>query len=105
MVDDVHVAELVRFCVVPLLYVPVAVYCCVYPAATDAVPGVTETEVSTGAVAVRVADPLMVPEAALTVVVPCVSVVANPPVLIVATDVDDDVHFALLVRFFVVPLL
>jgi len=27
--DDVHAAVLVRFCVVPLLYVPVAVNCCV----------------------------------------------------------------------------
>jgi hypothetical protein len=55
--DEVQVAVLVRFCVVPLLYVPVAVNCCVYPAATDAVPGVTAIEANTGVVTVNVAEP------------------------------------------------
>jgi len=52
--DDVQVAVVVRFCVVPLLYVPVAVNCCVYPFATDAVPGVTAIETREGAVPVPV---------------------------------------------------
>jgi hypothetical protein len=68
--DDVQVAVLVRFCVVPLLYVPVAVNCCVYPFATDAVPGVTAIEVNTAAVTVNVAEPVIVPEAAVIVAVP-----------------------------------
>jgi hypothetical protein len=68
--DEVQVAVLVRFCVLPSLYVPVAVNCCVYPAATDAVPGVTATEANTGAVTVSVAEPWIVPEVAAIVVVP-----------------------------------
>ncbi|HZW93196.1 MAG TPA: hypothetical protein VFF64_09615, partial [Candidatus Eremiobacteraceae bacterium] len=50
--DEVQVAVLVRFCVVPLLYVPVAVNCCVYPAATEGVAGVTAIETRIGAVPV-----------------------------------------------------
>ena len=75
------------------------------PAANDAVPGVTEIEVSIGAVTVSVADPLIVPVAALMVVVPFANVAAKPVLLIVATVVVDDVHVALLVRFFVDPSL
>jgi hypothetical protein len=103
--EELQLALVVRFCVVPLLYVPVAVNCCVYPAATEAVPGVTEIEVSTGAVTVNVADPLIVPDVALMVAVPCVKVVASPAALIVATVRDDELHVAVVVRFCVVPLL
>jgi len=68
--DEVQVAVLVKFCVVPLLYVPIAANCCVYPAATDAVPGVTAMETNTGAVTASVAEPWIVPEVAVIVVVP-----------------------------------
>jgi len=68
--DEVQVAVPVKFCVVPSLYVPVAVNCCVYPAATDAEPGVTANEANTGAVTVNVAEPWIVPEVAAIVVVP-----------------------------------
>ena len=68
--DEVQVAVLVKFCVVPSLYVPIAVNCCVYPAATDAVPGVTAIEANTGAVTVNVVEPWIVPEAAVIVVAP-----------------------------------
>jgi len=68
--DEVQVAEPVKFCVVPLLYVPVAVNCCVYPAATDAVPGVTAMEANTTAVTVSVAVPVIVPDVAVIVAVP-----------------------------------
>jgi hypothetical protein len=50
--EEVQVAVLVRFCVVPLLYVPVAVNCCVWPAATDGAAGVTAIETRAGAVPV-----------------------------------------------------
>ncbi len=54
--EEVHVA-FVRFWVVPLLYVPVAVNCSVLPAATEAVEGLTEIEVNTAAVTVKLAEP------------------------------------------------
>jgi hypothetical protein len=103
--DEVHVAVLVKFCVVPLLYVPVAVNCSVYPAATDAVPGVTAIETNTAAVTVNAAEPVTVPEVAVIVVVPGVRLVASPPPFTVAIVVPDELQVAELVRFCLVPLL
>ena len=49
--DELHAAELVRFCVLPSEYVPVAVNCCVPPSKTAGVAGVTamETRLAGGA--------------------------------------------------------
>lgn len=69
-----------------------------YPAAIDAVPGVMVIEVSTGAVTVNAAEPLMVPEVAVIVAVPWATPVAKPA-LTVATEVADDVQLAVAVRF------
>ena len=82
-----------------------AANCCVLPAATDAVAGVTAIEVNTGAVTVKVAEPWIVPEVAVTVAVPCARLVANPTEFTVAIDVAEDVHAAVLLRFCVLPLL
>ena len=77
-----------------------AVNCCVFPAATDAVLGVTAIEASTAAVTVNVAEPWIVPEVAVIVAVPVATLVANPVCnLIVATKVADDVQLAVVVRF------
>ena len=46
MFDDAHVTELVRFCIVPSLNVPVAVNCCVRPLAIEGFDGVTAIDVS-----------------------------------------------------------
>ena len=56
-------------------------------------------ELNTAAVTVNVADPLIVPEVAVIVAVPCATLVANPPLLTVATEVAEDVQVALVVRF------
>jgi hypothetical protein len=77
----------------------------VLPAATDAVAGVTAIEVNTAAVTVNVAEPLIVPDLAVMVALPAATLVANPPLLIVAIDVAEEVQLAVLVRFWVVPLL
>ena len=55
---------------------PVAVNCCVVPAAILAVAGLTVIEVN--AVTVRTAVPLVVPELAVIVVVPAPTLVASP---------------------------
>jgi hypothetical protein len=47
----------------------------------------------------------MLPEVAVTVAVPEATLVARPPLLMVAIPVADEVHFAELVRFCVLPLL
>ena len=102
--DDVHVAVLVRFCVVPSEYWPVAVYGWVLPAATLAAAGDTVIDVSTAAVTVREAVALTPPCAAVRVTgPPAFTPVATPLALMVAVVVSDDVHVAVLVRFCVVP--
>jgi hypothetical protein len=77
----------------------------VYPAAPDAVSGVTEIEVNTAAVTVNVAEPLIVPDLAVIVALPCATLVASPPLLTVAIDFAEEVQVAVLVRFCIVPLL
>lgn len=104
--EEVQVAVLVKSCVVLLLYVPVAVNCCVEPAATEAVAGVTEIEVKVGGVTVRVVEPLIVPDLAVMVALPDATAVARPVLLlIVAADVFEELQVTEDVRFWVVPLL
>jgi len=62
--DELQVTELVRFCVLPLLKVPVAVNCWLFPLAMLALAGLTAIDANTGTVTVRAAEPTMVPEAA-----------------------------------------
>jgi hypothetical protein len=74
--------------------------------ATDVVAGVTESFVKIATVTVKAADPVMLPEVAVIVAVPCVTPWANPLLLFtVATAVADELHFALVVKFCVLPLL
>ena len=51
VVDEVQVTDAVRFCVLPLLNLPLAVYCCVVPSGMLALAGVT----------VRVVRPVTLP--------------------------------------------
>jgi len=69
------------------------------------VAGVTEIEVKTATVTVNVAEPLIVPEAAVIVVLPDATLVASPPLLTVAIEVAEEVQVAVEVRVCVVPLL
>jgi hypothetical protein len=62
--DELHVAVLVRFWVLPSLYVPVAVNCCVLPLVIDGFAGVTAMETRVAAVTVRVVLPETAPEVA-----------------------------------------
>ena len=70
-----------------------------YPAATEAVAGVTEIEVNTAAVTVKVAEPPLVPDLAVIVAVPWATLVARPMLLTVATVVFDELQVAVVVRF------
>ena len=70
-----------------------------YPAATEAVAGVTEIEVNTAAVTVKVAEPPIVPDLAVIVAVPWATLVARPMLLTVATVVFDELQVAVVVRF------
>ena len=68
------------------LNVPVAVNCCVRPFASDGFAGVTAIDCSTAAVTVSVVEPVTPPNIALIVLIPGATAVANPPLVIVATD-------------------
>jgi hypothetical protein len=78
--DDCQVAELVKFCVLPSEYVPVAVNCsvanCEMVGAVGAI--VIETSAGTIPVTVRLVDPVMVPEVAVMVAVPVLTGEAKP---------------------------
>src|SRR5258708_15838008 len=63
--DEVHVAVLVRFCVVPSEKCPVALNGAVFPTATVALAGDTEIDCSTAAVTVSEAVPAMAAEVAI----------------------------------------
>jgi hypothetical protein len=67
--------------------------------------GVTAIETNDGAVVVRTADPLIVPEVAVMVVEPTETAVANPAELMVATLVTVEDQMTELVRLEFVPLL
>ena len=83
-----------------------AVNCSASPAGTEAVLGLTLIEVNTAAVTVKVAEPLIAPEVAVIVTVPCATLVAKPVLaLMVATEVFEEVQLAVVVRFCVLPLL
>jgi hypothetical protein len=56
-------------------------------------------------VTVNVVEPWNVPDVAVIVAVPGMTPVAKPPLFTVTTLVADEVHVALLVKFWVVPLL
>ena len=104
-----QVTLLVILAVVPLLYVPVAVYCCVAFAASVTAAGVTEMDDRPGGGVVvlteRVALPLTPVNVAVMVVEPAATPVARPAVLTVAMVALDDCQTTDEVTLPVVPLL
>jgi hypothetical protein len=80
----------------------VAVNCWVWPAAIDAVAGVTAIDTSTAGVTVSAAVPEMAPDVAVIVAAPVATPVARPcepdAFDTVAAPVDDD-HVTVVVRF------
>src|SRR5271165_257180 len=67
VLDEAHVTLAVRFCVELSLYVPVAVNCCVPPAATDGFTGVTAIDTSVAAVTANAFTSVSTSEPVLTV--------------------------------------
>jgi len=70
-----------------------------------AVAGLTVIDTRTGAVTVKVVELAIDPEVAVIVVAPCLRLMANPPLLTLATTGTLDVHVTELVKFCVVPSL
>jgi len=79
------------------------VYCNVKPFATDPLDGVTAIDTSAGAATVKVLLLFIAPWVAVIFDVPTATAVARPLALTVATDVADDVHVTVAVKFAVEP--
>jgi hypothetical protein len=72
-VDELdHTTELLKSCVVPSPYVPVALNCCVLPSATDGFDGPTAIDDKVAVVIVTVICVVTEPDVAVTVAVPAV---------------------------------
>jgi len=99
--DALQVAEAVRSCVVPSVYLPVAVNCWVVLRAMEAVVGDTASETRAAGCTVSKAVPLIEPDLAVIVDVLTAEPVAKPKVLIDAPAVA--VHVTEFVTFAVVP--
>ena len=86
----------------PFVYTPVAVNCCVRPSGSDGETGVTSIDMSAGPLTVNVVDPLMLPAVAVIVVLPCATEVASPRVpgalLTVAVPGADVLHVTVSVK-------
>lgn len=77
-VSELHCAVSVMFCVLPSVNVPVAVNCLVTPNEMTGIAGVTAIETRTAGEMVRVVEPLIVPDVAVTVVLPKATLLATP---------------------------
>jgi hypothetical protein len=108
-VEELHITDVVKSCVLLSEKCPIAVNCLVkMPEAVEIVKvaGVTSIDSSTTGVTVSVVDPVMLPDVAVIVVEPTATVVASPlePVrlLMVAILVFDEFHVTVEVRSCVV---
>jgi hypothetical protein len=107
--DEFHVAALVRFCVEPSEYWPVAVNWSLLPAVAWLKAGVTVIDVTAAPVTVKLKTGEEVTPFRLAVifVLPTATPVTNPSVpavlLMVATAVFDEFQVAALVKFCVEP--
>jgi hypothetical protein len=99
-VAEFHVTEVVRFCVLLSVYVPVAVNCCVRPLAIEGLAGVTAIDTSAGAVTVSTSAGDVTPFwPAVMLLVPWPAPVASPPEAMIATEVVAEFQVTVLVRF------
>ncbi len=76
-----------------------AVNCSVVPALIEGPAGVTAIDTNVAAVTVSVVEPLIEPDVAVIVVLPCATLVARPAAPIVATLVVPELHVTVPVRF------
>lgn len=102
--EELQATELVRFCVLPSVNVPVAVNWSVVPAASEELAPLTVIVCSVAAVMVSPKAFEVTPFCdAVMFVEPTLFAVAKPLALIVATAVLEELHVTEVVRFCVVP--
>jgi hypothetical protein len=109
VLDEVQVTRPVTSWLVPSEYAPEATNCWVNPTCIPELVGVTDMEDSVAGVTVKGVLPEIVPDVvvmvAVMVAVPAATVVARPVLLIVATDVFDEVQVTCAVISWLVPLI
>jgi len=101
--DELHWTELVMFCVLPSLNVPVAANCSVVPRGMVEIAGVMAMETNAAAVTVRPEVPATPAAVAVIDVWPVVALIASPLGPAVATDGVEELHVAEVVRLSVLP--
>ena len=92
VVDELHVTEFVRVCVLPSLNVPVAVNCFVVPTAMLELMGVTAMDTNVAPDTVSDAVPLTDPDVAVMVAVPVPTPDTIPVASTLATEVGAALH-------------
>jgi hypothetical protein len=98
--DDVDVLQVARwliFCVVSSVKVPIAVNCCVFPRGISGFVGVTARDLSVAVVTVSMVEPDTSPDDAVITGWPG-ETPYTLPLLTVASEVNDDVHVAKVVK-------
>jgi hypothetical protein len=103
--EELQLTELVRVCILPSLYVPVAANCCVVPFAIVALVGVIDMEINNGEVTETLVEPETVPDVAVMFELPNSSPITNPLALTGATAGTEDAQTADAVRSCVLPSL
>jgi hypothetical protein len=101
--SELQVTTAVRSCMLPSVYVPVAVNCWVAPSGTLGIAGVTVIETSEAEVAVTWVEPDMPPRVADTLAVPTPVAVTTPAMLIDATPASLVAHVTAAVMSSVLP--
>jgi hypothetical protein len=98
-----QVTEFVRSSVLPSVYVPVAFKACVVPSANEEFAGVMTRETNVGCVTVTGVEPVIDPEAAVTVAVPMLAPVSRPVLPMLATAGAEELQLTELVTSCVLP--
>ena len=102
--DEAHVAELVRFCVLPSLKVPIAVNCTLVPLAIEELLALIVIDCSVAAVTANAKLLELIPFwVAVMLLEPTAAPMARPVALMLTVAELEEVQVAVLVRFCVVP--
>ncbi len=104
--EETQTAELVTFCVLPSLKVPVALSCSLDPIASDALFPITAIDCIAAAVTVspKLLEAMLL-WVAVMLAVPIATPVARPPALMLAMDGLELAQVTAFVRFWLVPSL
>ena len=105
VVSEFHCTVLVMFCVLPSVYVPVAMKGCVLPTGMTGIAGATAIDTSVAGVTVTIVVPEIEPTLAVMLLVPVATLLTSPWLFTVAMPGLFELQVAVLVRSNVLPSL